>query len=365
MIPLTLFLYWMKKPPIGASFKEGYFKFKTNQKKELIAVDLLYFIVPAAILLLIPYTPMLLSSGAQPLIDAFEYNRWLGLWVPGLTETVIGWVTISMTKLGWLLAFAGLIALVFRKNKSTFIVMLLWCAFFLVLANTKTVEDRHSMPALVGLSVAIAFGLELAYRKLHPIAGILLLLLLIGWMSYTIYPILEYRAGFCGPKAFAYTVKDTVEPNSIVIVMDEGPHLEYYGKLNTMDHPYDGDDAKFQKSMNSIEGYISNRTNVYIISTAFVYDTGDGLYYDYRSGTLSYPAGNRAYSNLVFNPQEQSITDKKTGVKVALYGRWQAELFQRFMVTPVKTVENEDWHKKSVMFGKFDETLFRISEREQ
>lgn len=362
MLPLVLLFYWINRPPFSLSTKEGYIKFKLRQNRDDLIKDLACFIIPGLIMLLLPYTPMVKENGVKPLWDAFEYNRWLGFWVPGLTSMVIDWVSISMTTLGWILLFAGLIAL-FGRDKYIFLVVLVWCAYFFVLANTLTVEDRHTIPALIGFTLAIGFGLEWVYNRIHKIVGIAVLLLLLGMMFNTIYPILSYRSGFCGPKSFAYTLKDIVEKNSVVIAIDESPHLQYYGKLNTIGHPIDGDEAKIKENMDEIGGYLNNGTSVYLVSSAFAYDTPGGLSYNPDSGQLYDAKTKKIYNNLVYNPSSKSITDTTSGVNISLYGVWQVELFSNFVVTPIKTVENEDWHKKSVMFGKYGEAVFKISKR--
>jgi len=377
MLPLVLLFYWKDNFPISLWAKEGYARFNLKQSKEELMKDLLYLIVPAILLLTLPYIPMLRFSGIKPLWDAFQYNRWLGFWVEGLTPMVIEWVTLSMTtfavaesyllkvlfSLGWVLVFVGLIALFSRKDKKLFFIIFIWCLYFFVLANTMTVEDRHSIPAQIGFTVAIGFGLDLLYRKIHKIAGVLALIILMAMMFNTVYPILEYRHSFCGPKSFAYTLKDIVEENSVVIVMDEAPHLQYYGRLDTIGFPMDGDDVKINKSMYELAGYLKNGTSLYMVSSALVYDTGQGLSYDQNTGRLSNPNAGKLYHNLVYNPGDRTIKDTSSGVTVGLYGKWQVELFSNYLVTPIKNVDNEDWHKKSVMFGKYTETVFRITER--
>ncbi|MDD5110966.1 MAG: hypothetical protein PHG85_00305 [Candidatus Altiarchaeota archaeon] len=363
MLPLMLLFYWIKRPPASIGISEGYLKFRLKTGKDELVKDAAYAIIPAIIMLAIPYIPMLRESGLKTLIDAFEYNRWLGLWVSGLTELVIEWVTISLTQYGWLLVLFGMAALFARKEKGPFIAMLLWCFYFLVLANTLTVEDRHTIPALIGFTVAIGFALDWAYRRIHAIAGIAIMLALLGIMLSTIYPILDYRANFCGPKSFTFAIKDIIEKNSVVIVMDEAPHLQYYGGLDTIGHPLDGDMVKIEKSLAELHGYLANGTNVYLVSSAFVYDSGAGISYDQSSGRLYNTQTRKVFENLQLNKDGKSMTDTSTGVSIPIYGIWQMELFSEFTVLPLKSIENEDWHKRNVITGKYDETLFRITDR--
>jgi hypothetical protein len=362
MLPLMALFYWRKELPLSVSTKGGYLEMKWRQTKDALLGDLIYLIAPMTLLLLIPYVPMLRENGMNTIIGAYEYNKWLGFWVPGLTEMVIGWVTISMTKLGWILAALGLVALFLRKDKHLFAIMLLWCFYFLVLANTATVEDRHTIPALAGLTVSIGFGLELLYARVHKLVAVGVLLILLYMMLSTAYPILKYRTTFCGPKAFAYTLRDSIEKNSVVIAIDETPHLQYYGGIDTIGYPIDGDMAKINKSMRELSGYLQNGTNLYMVSSALVYDTPGGLAYDPQTGLYN-PSEKKVYTNLAFDTSTKTITDKSTGVTFGLYGIWQAELFSKFMVIPVKAVPNEDWHKKSVMPGNYTEVIFRISNR--
>ncbi|MFH1125954.1 MAG: glycosyltransferase family 39 protein [Candidatus Altiarchaeota archaeon] len=360
MFPLVLLFYWKNNPPTSLTTKEGYLKFRLTQNRDELLKDAAYLLAPMLLILLIPYYPLLSKYGFSTLVGAFEYNRWLGFWVQDLTETVIGWVGLSMTTLGWIMLFFGLVSLFFRKSKYIFLLVFVWCAYFLVLANTLTVEDRHTIPALIGFTIAIGFGLDWLYRNIHPIVGVAVLLILVGWMFLNVQPILEYRSGFCGPKSFAVTLRDTVEQNSVVIVMDEAPHLQYYGGLAVIGHPLDGNMVEINKSMAEINGYLNNGTAVYLVSSAFVYDTGAGLSYDQTSGTLYNANTKRIYDSIAFNRNAMSITDKSTGVSVGLYGIWQVELFSNFMVLPVKTVENEDWHKGNVESRKYGETIFKI-----
>jgi hypothetical protein len=209
----------------------------------------------------------------------------------------------------------------------------------------------------------MGFGLGWLYNRIHKLAGVLILLALLYPMFTTVYPILEYRHNFCGPKAFAYTLRDVIKENSVVIVMDESPHLEYYGGINTIGHPLDGDDVKIKQNMDDINGYLDNGTSVYLVSSAFVYDSGQGLSYNPSTGVIFDADTNKIYSNILYNPRSKTITDTSSGVSVGLYGKWQVELFNNYLVTPVKNVENEDWHKKSVMDGRYQETIFRITKR--
>jgi hypothetical protein len=207
----------------------------------------------------------------------------------------------------------------------------------------------------------MGFALDWIYNKIHKIVGVAILLIVVGMMFSSIYPVLNYRAEFCGPKSFAYTLKDTIEGNSIVIAMAEAPHLQYYGRSNTIKHPSNGDSARIDESISQINGYLANGTNVYVVSTAFEQDAQGNLSYYPDTKQIFSTTTTKVYDNLVYDPALKTLTDTSTGVSTGFYGIWQAELFSNFKVLPVKTVENEHWLARSVALHKFNETIFKIS----
>jgi hypothetical protein len=129
------------------------------------------------------------------------------------------------------------------------------------------------------------------------------------------YPILEFRTQYCGNKEFAHYVQQNTEPNSVIIAMDEAIHLRYYANRTTWGHPRDGNDIKIKEFVSKIDSPLDNNTPVYIIETGFTYDPGRKV---------------------------------------------QQAILNRYNLTLIGSHLNEDYHKKAMFDGKFEERLFKI-----
>ncbi len=85
------------------------------------------------------------------------------------------------------------------------------------------------------------------------------------------YPMLKFRHTYNGEKQFALYVKEKTEDNAIIITMDDGPFIEYYGSRRVVNHPI-GDQRKIDEFINQINEYLIKKVPVYLIESGLRYD---------------------------------------------------------------------------------------------
>ena len=131
---------------------------------------------------------------------------------------------------------------------------------------------------------------------------------------------------------------------------------------STISHPIDGDTQKIKEHITKIQELLDSGVPVYMGSTAFSYDVANNLGYDAKTGFVIDGFTGKPYNKIVFDPNSRTIKQPDTGVVVPLSGRWMLELFQNFKVQYIGSFENDDWHRNSVLDGRFIEALFKITE---
>jgi hypothetical protein len=68
----------------------------------------------------------------------------------------------------------------------------------------------------------------------------------------------------------------------------------------------------------------------------------------------------KAYPRIsYYRPTNSMITDSNLSMPFA--GRWQAELLSTFQVEPFAKFKNEDWHRRNVVRGFFNESIYAIT----
>jgi hypothetical protein len=288
---------------------------KPNLKEMLIYTFL--FITSFILIFLILYWPLLSTSGFSFITGTAESVKWLGIYSQ-MSLFLLGWLTRSVNLLGWALMLGGVI--ISLKLKRYAIILLVWFGIFALyyLNLSGTVSPRHLISSLIPIYIYIAIAIEWVKNK-NKIVAALLIIILILTMFLPMYPILEFRTQYCGPKEYAYYVQQNTEPNSVILAMDEWIHLEYYAKRLTMQHPRDGSDTEINEFVNDIDKYLDNNTPVYVIETAFSYDPGQKV---------------------------------------------QQAILTRYNITMIGSHLNEDYHKKEMYDGKFEERLFKLNRRD-
>jgi hypothetical protein len=268
MAPLLLLFYLNGRKNIEPS--------GSSRVQDLIP-DILSLAIPGVAVLAGAYLPMISSQGISPIINGLKYNRWLGVWVSDLTPGVLSLITISVTPFGWALCGAGYIYLLWKRAWFILLIIAVWSCYLITLANIATAEDRHSIPALMGIIAAMGYGVKFISEKTRAWVGCCVVPALILVMAVRIMPLLKMRTTFLGQKYFAQSVRLAIPPNSVVIAVDETPHLQYYGGITTMTHPLNGNDDEIKKNISEIKMLLEKNIKVYVIDSALAYDDLSGL----------------------------------------------------------------------------------------
>jgi len=362
LAPIIILLHYHKKFPINLVREKGLMKIKLAEGGEKIARDLSYIIIPVLLVLALLYTPMYLRDGFKPIVEAAQYNRFMGV-QSYLTNLSLDWAYVSINWLGGLLALGGIVC-AFRRNRYLGVVLILWSVmFFIYYANTRTTSPRHVLPSFIPAAILMGIALNELYERVGNIAAALPLLAVMYLMASTIYPIVEYRADFCGPKEFSLKVKELTETNAVILVMDESHHIEYYANRSIRGHPVGGDPNKLGEHMLEIKKLLEDDTPVYAASTTFSYDNPQGLSYDPRSGRIVDAQRGIAYDKVDYDPTTKRVRDPDTGAVLGFTGRYMITLLSNFKLELIGSYPNEDWHKKSIYLNPGEEQLYKLTIR--
>ena len=307
--PLILLLYF--KPQLE---HQG-LTLEKPKLKDLVLTAALFMSALILVFLLL-YWPKLSTGGISFITGQAELAPWLGIYSE-MTLFLLGWLNRSVTPLGWVLMLGGIIYALKEKRYS--IVLLVWfvliAIYFLNLSGV--VSPRYLIPLLIPIYIFIATALEWIKSK-NKLVAVVTIVVLVLVMLIPVYPILEFRTQYCGPKEFAYYVQQNTEQDSVVLAMDEWIFLQYYANITTLQHPRDGNETKIKEFLGVIDSYLDNNTPVYIIETGFSYDPGQKV---------------------------------------------QQAILTNYNLTLVGSHLNEDYHKKAMFDGKFEERLYRIEKK--
>jgi hypothetical protein len=289
--------------------------FNKPKLKDLVLTAALFMSALILIFLLL-YWPKISTAGLGFITETAEIVKWLGIYSE-MTLFLLGWLSKSVNPLGWILMLGGIIYALKAKRYS--IILLVWfvliAMYFLNLSGT--VSPRYLIPLLIPIYIFIATALEWIKSKNKLVAAVIIVILVLV-MLIPMYPILEFRTQYCGPKEFAYYVQQNTEPDSVVIAVDEWIHIKYYANRTTLTHTQDGNDTKILEFLDRIDNYLDNNTPVYIVETGFSYDPGQKI---------------------------------------------QKAIVTNYNVTLIGSHLNEDYHKKAMFDGRFEERLFKIQHR--
>jgi hypothetical protein len=199
---------------------------------------------------------------AAPSFAGFKFP-WLAVCINKLS--------FNLNPIGVIFALAGFFIIFKRdKNKFYFLFLVCWFLTFFVIADNILCKVRYLIVSLSPLFICVAYALKFIYRKSKFIC-ITIFLALTLYSFLTIAPILSFRHNFCGPKDYALWLKTVVPENSIIIVIDDAPFVEYYSRLRPLKHPINDIEAT-QKWAADIKKYIRDGIPVYITETGFSYD---------------------------------------------------------------------------------------------
>lgn len=225
----------------------------------------------------------------------------MGIFSPYLYKP-IGDLYFDLSIIGIVFVIGGLIVSISSiENKFYFIFLLLWSGVFFYFGNISTYSPYYLAIVSVPFYIFIAIFLNSLYRT-NRYLGIICSSLLILVLFIQIQPILDYRHSFSGEKEYALWVKEQIPPNSRVIVMNDAGFFTYYAKLKTISHPI-GDQEQTEVWVKEVDSLLKNGTNIYIVSSGFSYDpdkifvnalyqnfdlenVGTHIYEDYHKATI-------------------------------------------------------------------------------
>jgi hypothetical protein len=207
----------------------------------------------------------------------------------------------------------GIIKMFFKVNLFLPLFFLFWFLLIFYFGNTSCYAARHLDIVTIPLCVFASYVLSTFYSK-DKLIAISLIIYFISSMLMFMYPILIFRHRYCGEKEFALFVKEKTEDNAMIISMDEGPFIEYYGKRRVISHPI-GDSVKIEEFIDEIKEYLKNKVSVYLIESGLSYDPGE---------------------------------------------HFQKNLFENFNVSIIGEKLTEDYHIAEIKFHDYYEKLFKI-----
>ena len=372
ILPVMLLFYWRGSPPVKFVKQKDVVKMRITQKPLEFILDLAYFIIPAFAVFVGLFVPQMIYTPGYSLIESIKYfsqeastGYGLNPFTPLLAMSFT-WATTSMTYLGWILLAVGVYAMYQgRDSYLTSILMAWFLLFFFVLSNTAMVSPRFLIPAFIPALMLIGYALDYISSKVHAYASYAILLALMYLMFTTILPVLEYRHAHCGPCEFARKISETVPPDAVVIGMDEGPHYRYYGNITraTYGAPSNGDDKMLEMIIGVYGQFLANGTPMYVTTQGMGYDPSAGLQYNQQTQRITYPARNIEYRNLQYDPQKQLFYDTRYGITLPgppYVGKFWVTVFNKFRVTPILQMEDEDWHHSDLELAKYGAILYKI-----
>lgn len=362
-LPILFLLYWRGRFPLEVVHDKDLIKFRFTDGRDKVVRDVVLLLAPIAVLFLVMYYRMFSTSGVDVLIGAAEYNKFLGFFTP-LVWTNIGWITSSITYLGWALFLIGVVVLLKRDRYMGSVLLLWFLVYFFYYANIRVTSHRFLLPALVAAVIFMAAALDWVRSNLGGMltAGVVLTVFM-ALMFNSIYPVVSYRSNYCGSKEFAYYVRDYTPEDAVIIVMDESVHINYYANRNTLGHSIMGDDGEIARDMQGITSLLENNTPVYVVTSGFTYDYPYGLQFNPSIRQIFNQNTGRVYNKVYYDPNTNLLSDQSTNLTIRLTGKYMLELLDNFKLTPIGSIENEDWHHKSIWLGKFESTLYKIEER--
>lgn len=305
-LPLYILLYLnpaISLKPIKIVFRENRF-----QPRFLLAA----FGPLSVIFCLIFFTYLRQVIYRNLFVQATNTVFFLGLFSPVL-KIALRDLILSLSPLMFILFIFGIIKMFSAKDSFLPIFFLLWFLLIFYFGNTNGYGPRHLDVVAIPIQVFASYKLSKWYEK-NKLFSSFIIICLVLTMFVFIYPMLEFRHVYNGEKQFALYVREKTEDNAIVIAMDDGPFIEYYGKRKFIKHPID-DAAKISDFIKTIDKYLKNDVPIYLIESGLSYDT---------------------------------------------HGVFGKMIFKHFDVITVGNKLTEDFHRPELKFQTYREKLFKL-----
>ena len=176
----------------------------------------------------------------------------------------------TTTIIGFLFLLIGLYYL-FIKNRYLLAFFLFWFfTTYIYYSNVFTFAQRFLILSLIPIMILVGYGLEFFYIK-NKIIAFIILILIASSMFLSIYPIIKYRHVHSGGKDLALFVNNLTENNSVVIIGDDGPFLDYYGYRRTIAYPATNNKELLDNFIEKVNDILDSNINVYIPETNYIY----------------------------------------------------------------------------------------------
>jgi hypothetical protein len=237
------------------------------------AKSFVVFILMAGLIALIFYLPLLfengLLSGGRALVQQGQ-SEFLGVFSPALRQTLC-WIPRIMMLSGIVLLLVGSGIMIFKKQGRPFIFLFLW---FLVLqvfnGNLNAFAIRYLVIAWIPLLIAEGYLLGFLKGKgFYLSLFVFLVVAVAGFVKSA--PALAFRHNYALQVDFARWVAKKTEPDAVIIAVDEGIMIEFYGKRTILERPVACDKNTVNDFFNNkIDPMLNRGRNIYIISSAIV-----------------------------------------------------------------------------------------------
>ena len=372
LLPAFLLTYlWGSDLKLIRKTKSG-ISLKIKEIKSYI-IDCFILAVPSPIIFYLSFIPRMMYEPHYSVVDSFlkgggqqlgSYN----LLSPVMTTFSIPWAILNLTYLGvFILIYAVFIH--YRTDFKLWLAFSAWMfPYFFIIGNFVQVSPYFIFPAFIPAAFFMGWGIDdLAKKYSNKLPAVLTAIICI-WMILNIYDVLSYRASYCGPCEFSKKIGVVTPVKSYVGGMDETRHYEYYalrrppprGRPNVLD----GGDV--ESYLVFLESLMQNGTSIYVTTMDLSSDYMDSrvlAQHPTNPSVIVNRATQRIYPNVIYDGDNRLFRDRETLNPLPVRGLYGLELANRFIITEVFSIENEDWHHKGLDPGKYTSTLYHLTKR--
>jgi hypothetical protein len=230
-----------------------------------VFIRLIRFSVYLCLIALIFYMPMFLDKGFSQFRDTLSiyYNHYT------LNKLSLSLASIvdMLQVYGIFILLAGIGYWLFEKKKYLLCFLLLWCiVIFVYYGSFSCFAYRYLLLSITPLFIIQGYFIAKAFKRLKLLIPFLLLIIFINNLI-DFYPYARFRQEYNLQKEFAEFVRSKTESSSYVIVMDEGPFIQYYGKRNILYKATGLNKSEFDEFFEKVDTLLNNRIPIYIITT--------------------------------------------------------------------------------------------------
>ena len=211
---------------------------------------------------------------ARDIKPGLPVNYFRGIFSPGIKLAVRD-LLISIPLLLFPVFIIGVRKMASKEKPFLVSFLLLWVMSILYFGNIRSYAPRYLDISVIPVYIFVSYALSVAYNK-YKMATIMIVIYFVASMFLFMYPMLSFRHRYNGEKQFASYVKENTENNAVIVSIDDGAFIEYYGQRQTLT-PAVGDVKKIADFIKRIDGYLLNKVPVYVTQSAVTYDPGDTL----------------------------------------------------------------------------------------